>query len=376
MKSVLRKLMVAAMVFSGSSVAVDPDSRQQRPSSHVAREEWEDHANADDLRNHPDPAHLLRDHEAHHADGELPHADGSEPEPPRRHSKPSHVGGSRRRRRRRRRETHPKGDGSKPSHAYDYIYDELEEMREELIDTEDTFGHDSDEVYEIMSKMRTLEQIQRNSKMLNQGMPQSEFDDLVQWITRLAELRLFEHVNGPGSLRKRRERAETYQDDPDGDPEFLDPDDPDHDHLYGDEHDEEYEEGKRERSQEMMQLGEDIREAEEHWKVIQRPMVHDATKEQRKEIHDVYKQLKTVTNREDRKIIRDKLEHLQALIHDRRRHKDMDAEDVEAIKALREEALLAETDEEKHEITEEIEDIYRDHRKKVQIGRASCRERV
>ena len=294
--------------------------------------------------------------------GERPHEDGSDPRMVR-HSVPeprhSHVG--RRHSRpggRRRREGRRKGDGSKPSHAYDYIFEEVDELREELIDTEDTFGHDSDEVHEMMSKIRTLEQIQRNAKMLDQGMPQSEFDDLITWITRLAELRLFEHVNGPGSLRKRREREELGHPDPD-DPDTL---------GYGEQHDEEYEEGKRERSQEMMELGEKIRQAEDDWKFVPKPMTHDASKAQRKEIHDLYETLKTISDKKDRAVVREKLEHLQAIIHDRRRHKDMDEEDRNAITALREEALVAETDEEKREIREEIEDIYREHRKKIRLS--------
>jgi len=292
--------------------------------------------------------------------GQRPHEDGSLPqhhEP--RHHNPSHVGRRHSRPGGRRRKRHNrKGDGSQPSHAYDYIFDEIDELREELIDTEDTFGHDSDEVHEMMSKVRLLEQIQRNAKMLDQGMPQEEFDELVTHLTRLSELRLFEHVNGPGSLRKQREREELGHPDPD-DPDTL---------GYGEQHDEEYEAGKKERSQEMMELGEKIREAEEHWKVIPKPMTHDASPEQRKEIHELYESLKTINNKADRGVVREKISHLQSLIHDKRRHKDMDDEDKAAIKALREEALLAETDEEKREIREEIEDIYREHRKKVRLS--------
>ena len=290
--------------------------------------------------------------------GQRPHEDGSVPE---RHP-PRHSGASSGRRHSRpgnKRRTHRKGDGSKPSHAYDYIFDEIDELNEELVDTEDTFGHDSDEVHEMLSKVRLLEKIQRSAKMLDQGMPQDEFDDLVAMFQRLAELRLFEHVNGPGSLRKQREREELGHPDPD-DPDTL---------GYGDQHDEEYEAGKRERSQEMMDLGEKIREMEHHWKHIPKPMTHEATAEQRKEVHELYQSLPSIHDKHERKAVREKIEHIQQLIHDRRRHKDMDDEDREAIKALRAEALLAESDEEKREIREEIEDIYREHRRNVRMSK-------
>ncbi len=279
--------------------------------------------------------------EAHHAFGQTGHEGALHPPAVPRHP-PSHVGGRRHSRpgRRKRTPEHRKGDGSKPSHAYDYIFDEIEELKEEIIDTEDTFGHDSDEVHEFLSKLRTLEQIQRNAEMLDQGMPQEEFDKLVTQITRVNELRLWEHVNGPGSLRKRQEREALGHPDPD-DPDTL---------GYGEQHDEEYESQKRIYSQEQMQLGEEIRETEEAWRVISKPMTHDATKEQREEMIALHKSLKHINNREDRKVVRGKLEHLQHVIHDRRRSVDMEEEDKEAIKALREEALLAKDDDERREI--------------------------
>lgn len=360
----LSRLFVAALaVASGGSNFVvnsqnvnempETDPRHEvHPPSHVPRNEVNPHE--DPNHDHPQKEHLLRDHEAHHALGQRPHEDGSKPI----RDAPSHVG-RRHSRPRKRKTNHRKGDGSKPSHAYDYIFDETEELREELIDTEDTFGHESDEVHEIMSKIRTLEQIQRDAKMLNQGMPQEDFDALVGDITRLAELRLFEHVNGPGSLTKRREREKLGHPDPD-DPDTL---------GYGDQHDEEYEAAKQERSQEMMELGDRIRDAEHHWRFIPKPMTHDASAEQRKEIHELYQSLHEVSNKDERMAIREKMEHVQHTIHDRRRHKDMTDEDRQSIKELRAEALAATDEDEKREIREEIEDLYREHRKKQRAER-------
>lgn len=277
--------------------------------------------------------------------------------------KPSHVPPEYRRKGRRRKRRpknfdHLKGDGSKPSHAYDYIHEEVHHLNMELADTEDTFGHESDEVQEILSKVRLLEQIQRNARMLDDGMPQEEFDEFVGWLTRLSELQLWDHINGPGSLRKRREKEEH---------EAIHGTDPESENHY-DEHDEEYEEAKQANSKEMMTLNEQIRETEDDWRHVPRPMTHDATKEQRLEIMDLYKKLRAVSNRDDRKVIRAQMEHLQSVIHDNRRHKDMTDEDREEIKTLRQEMLVAETEEEKREIQEEIEDIYREHRKGIRLA--------
>ena len=329
-RSVLNQYV--AVVFSDSNRAMRRRSR--------------DDGNMPERPEHP-PHHERPEHPAHPARPEHP----EHPEHPEPHNhRPSHVGGRRRRRRNQR-----KGDGSQPSHAYDYLFEEIEDLREELVDTEDTFGFDSDEVHDMMAKLRLLEQIKRNAEMLDQGMPQEEFDDLVTHMTRLSELRRFEHANGPGSFRKRREREDQGHPDPD-DPNSL---------GHDDQHNEEYESGKKERSQEMMKLNELIHEAEEHWRLIPKPMTHDASPEERKEIHELYDSLKSITNKEDRKVVREKLAHLQELIHDKRRHKDMDDEDKASIKALREEVLLAETEDEKREIREEIEDIYREHRQKM-----------
>ena len=58
-----------------------------------------------------------------------------------------------------------KGDGSKKAHAYDFLYDELTELREELIDAEDTFGPDSDHEHEIQLKIRLKEKIRRSANV-------------------------------------------------------------------------------------------------------------------------------------------------------------------------------------------------------------------
>ena len=63
------------------------------------------------------------------------------------------------------KKTYRRGDGSLKSHAYDYLIDELNDLREELHDTEDTFGTESNEAHAIMSKIRLYEQIRRGAKV-------------------------------------------------------------------------------------------------------------------------------------------------------------------------------------------------------------------
>ena len=58
---------------------------------------------------------------------------------------------------------------------------------------------------------------------------------------------------------------------------------------------------------------------------------------------------------EERAKLKEKLQHLQTKIHDKRRHRKMPEEDREAIKRLRDEAFNAPDEETRRDIEEEIE---------------------
>eukprot|EP00750_Incisomonas_marina_P031823 INCI8317.3.p1 GENE.INCI8317.3~~INCI8317.3.p1 ORF type:complete len:330 (+),score=66.36 INCI8317.3:751-1740(+) len=203
-------------------------------------------------------------------------------------------------------------------------------------------------------------------QMLDGGMPQEEFDKFVADLTRLFDLRLEEHVSGVGSATARRKRQ-----DEEGD---RDPDD-EMNGGYGQGASPEDVEKQRARSKEMMALSEEVRRAKEHWRIIPKPMTHDASAELRDEIMEVYAKIHETSDRDERLALRDQLEHLQTVIHDSRRHRDMDPEDAETITKLREESLTAESEDARREIREEIEAIYRAHRKKVRATRSAERER-
>jgi len=181
MRAALKHMVVAGLAFAALSPVsladdgvpqvpggvgplhpVDP-LHEQNPPTHIGRDFHEqDEEDADPTTYHGSQlseAMLHRSPEVH------------QPLPGERkfkRSPPSHADGRRAGRRRPNdaiRHSYKKGDGSKASHAYDYLYDELTELREELVDTEDTFGHDSDDVHEILAKIRLLEQIRRNAKV-------------------------------------------------------------------------------------------------------------------------------------------------------------------------------------------------------------------
>ena len=69
------------------------------------------------------------------------------------------------------------------------------------------------------------------------------------------------------------------------------------------------------------QLTEAVRQAKEHWRPVPKPMVHEATAEQKAEIHAVYEELQKTTDKAKRKKLREELEHHQQMIHDERRNK-------------------------------------------------------
>jgi hypothetical protein len=244
------------------------------------------------------------------------------------------------------RRKYRKGDGSKDSHKYDYLVDELHELRETLIETEQTLGHDSEEGRTLQSQIRLKERIRRNAKMLDNGMPQEEFDQLVQALTRQMELRLEDKPEDkPGN------------DMGGGEDPF--------DEMRTDHH-----EARRARSKEMQELGRTIRELKDHWRTVGKPLTHNATPELSKEMNDVYEAIQQTTDKAERKALRDELAHLQTLVHDIRRHKDMNDEDKSKVTELRAQQREAQSEEEKMEIREEIEALYRAHRKEKRQSKA------
>ena len=174
MKLLLKHVVVAAaLTLSGLLNHLEDGC----PSLAAASESDPERLNPDPRHEEHPPTHVGR-HPHDHADGD--HSPGrprrerfAQPEDmpgPPHFDPPAHPHGARDAAGRPRASEsfhrhYQKGDGSKPSHKYDYVIDELIELREELVDTEDTFGHDSDEAHVLEAKVRLKEQIRRNAKV-------------------------------------------------------------------------------------------------------------------------------------------------------------------------------------------------------------------
>eukprot|EP00750_Incisomonas_marina_P010023 INCI16216.5.p1 GENE.INCI16216.5~~INCI16216.5.p1 ORF type:complete len:448 (-),score=72.96 INCI16216.5:1233-2576(-) len=101
-----------------------------------------------------------------------------------------------------------------PSEAYDYLHWEIEELREEHQDAIHLYGEHSQEEREIKLLLHQLTSVNRLVDYLDWGMPQEEFDQVVEWINEAHEVRWKHQILsidfGGGSHIDRHAEPERY----------------------------------------------------------------------------------------------------------------------------------------------------------------------
>lgn len=229
-----------------------------------------------------------------------------------------------------------------PSEKYDYIHWELEELRHEHDDAIHFYGENSEEAREIELLMRQLKSVDRAADYLDWGMPQEEFDQLVEWMNEYHEI-----------SHKKKAMSTDFKDgddwdpnDPEGKAEAM--------HLFSEE--------MHKIEDRMIELTELITESKEHHHMLYKPIDDEGTIAERVKLRQLYEQVHNEHDRTKRKKLRNEYNERQQTLIDRRRLHSVSEEERALIQEIREKIHDTMDGHEKEELRHEIESIYSAHR--------------